>query len=92
MLGLGGYPALVPVLSTRCGSSSPGRLPIATTTPGWGLTGNHNQLRSFKKGRRTTPPFSLRKNGTLSREFRSREPPKGGPFAASAAPTLLTVR
>ena len=37
--GLGGYPASVPVRDRDVlGSSSPGRLPIATTTPGWGLT------------------------------------------------------
>ena len=30
---------------------------------GLGTDGNHNRLRSFEKGRRTTPPFSLRKSG-----------------------------
>jgi hypothetical protein len=34
-------------------------LPIARTTPGWGLTAIKNRLWSFEKGRRTTPPFSF---------------------------------
>jgi hypothetical protein len=67
-------------------------LPIARTTPGWGLTAIKNRLWSFEKGRRTTPPFSMRKNGIHSRGFRSRETPKEGRFAASAAPTSPTAR
>jgi hypothetical protein len=33
-------------------------MPIAVSTPGWGLTAI-SQAWSFEKGRRTTPPFSF---------------------------------
>ena len=50
--------------TSQVSDSRPARcvVPIATATPGWGLTAI-SQAWSFEKGRRTTPPFSLRKSG-----------------------------
>ena len=70
-------------------SGRPG-VPIATATPGWGLTAISSGPEPPRKGRRTTPPFLCARSETRSREFliartTNTEIPKGRRFAAAGA-------